>query len=198
MSQGVLPYQIDGEFSKSGVTALAGLPSYLELGHVLDLGASIEEHLSACSGEQGYTDAQVVMPLVLMNLAGGDCVADLERLEDDPGFRRLYERLELAHLSRRERRQLRKRWRKKKRRLIPSATSVFRYLETFCVEEESTERGYGSSYVPPVSEGLLGLRRVNQDLIAAVYSRDPQSQATLDLDATVKEVQSKRCFESVG
>jgi len=190
MSQGVLPFQLDEKFSRSGVTALAGLPTYLELGHVLGLGASIEEHLCARSGEQGYTDAQVVVPLVLMNLAGGDCVADLERLEDDPGFRRLYERVELSHLPRKKRRQLRSRWRKKKRRLVPSASSVFRYLEKFCVEEEKTERGYGQSYVPPVSKALHGLRLVNQDLLKAVYSRNPlQSKATLDLDATVKEVQ---------
>jgi len=194
MTQGVLPFQLSQEFSKSGVTALAGLPTYLELGQVLGLGASIEEHLNARTGEQGYTDSQVVIPLILMNLAGGDCVSDLERLEDDPGFRRVYERVELCHLSRKERRKLVKRWRKKRRRLVPSATSVFRYLETFCVEEERTERGYGRSYVPPASKGLLGLRRVNQDLMAAVCSREPQMKATLDLDATVKEVQKKEAL----
>lgn len=197
MAQRVLSFQLSEEVSQGGVTALAGLPSYLELGHVLGLGQSVEEHLSVREGGQGYTDLQFILPLVLLNLAGGDCVADLEKLEYDPGFSRLYERIGLSHLTRSERRQLRKRWRKTKTRLVPSATSYFRYLEHFCVEEEA-ERGYGRAYIPPPSEGLRGLRAVNQDLLAAIQSRCPRSHATVDLDATTKEVHKNdtyRCYK---
>lgn len=191
MSHGVLPFQLSEEFSESGVTGLAGLPMYQELGHVLGLGKSVEKHLNVRSGKQGYTDVQFIIPLVLMNMAGGDCVADLAKLEDDPGFRRIAERVELSHLNRKERRELRKRWRKRKERLIPSASSVFRYLEHFCVDEEKTERGHGRAYIPPLSEGLLGLRKVNTDLLASVWSRTKETHVTLDLDATIKGVHKK-------
>ena len=62
MSHGVLPFQLSEEFSESGVTGLAGLPMYQELGHVLGLGKSVEKHLNVRSGKQGYTDVQVRYP----------------------------------------------------------------------------------------------------------------------------------------
>lgn len=191
MSQGTLPFQLVEEFSESGVTSLAGLPAYLEFGHVLGLAQSIENRVKARSGEQGYTDVQVILPLILMNLAGGDCVADLERLADDSGFSRFLERFELHHLPRSEKRRLRNRWRKAKQRLIPSASSVFRYLDSFSNPEQEAQRGYGKAFIPAASEGLLGLQRVNADLIAAVLARTPLEHVTLDLDATIKEVEKK-------
>ena len=125
-------------------------------------------------------------------LAGGDCIADLDRLEEDPGFRRILERLELGHLSRKERRKLRKRWRKKRERLIPSASSYFRYLNAFCLDrEDKRKRGYGQAFIPAPSERLLGLERINRQLIAAIHHKDPQTHATLDLDATIKETQKR-------
>lgn len=196
MAQGVLPFQIEPEYSESGVTSFAGLPAYLELLHVLGLGSSIASHLER-PGKQGYTDAQFLLPLILMNLAGGDCVADLERLNDDPGFSRILERVELHHLSKSEKRKLRTRWRKKRQRLIPAATTVFKYLEGYCVPEEA-DRGYGSAFIPPPSDALQGLRRVNADLLAEVCSREGQEQMTLDMDATIKAVEKKealRCYK---
>jgi len=192
MAQSVLPFQFEPEFSESGVTSLAGLPAYLELSHVLGLGASIDSHLKR-PGEQGYTDTQFILPLILMNLAGGDCVADLERLNDDPGFSRVLERVELHHLSKSEKRKLRTRWRKKRQRLIPAATTVFKYLESYCVPEEAN-RGYGSAFIPPLSDALRGLRRVNTDLLAGVCSKVAQDQMTLDMDATIKAVEKKEAL----
>lgn len=191
MTQGVLPFQLTEEFSGSGVTSLAGLPMYLELFHVLGLAHSIEKHLKVRSGGQGYTDAQVVIPIILMNLAGGDAVADLERLADDPGFSRILERVQSSHLTRPQRRQLIKRWRKGKERLIPSASSVFRYLDNFSNPEHETKRGYGKAYVPPATDGLLGLQQVNADLFAEVYARSLHKHLTLDLDATLVEVEKR-------
>lgn len=181
------------------MTSLAGLPAYLELSHAMGLAKSIEEHLKVRDGGQGYTDVQIVLPLILMNLAGGDCVADLERLADDSGFSRILERCELHHLSRPEKRRLKKRWRKAKQRLIPAASSVFRYLGGFnLTPEQEAERGYGKAYIPPVSDGILGLRQVNTDLLSTVYSKAPLEHLTLDLDATIKEVEKKsalRCYK---
>lgn len=86
MSQGVLPYQYqvqDGEF---GMTALGGLPVWLDLAQVAGLSDAIGRHVRARGGSQGWTDAQVVTALILLQLAGGECVDDLRVLEADEGF----------------------------------------------------------------------------------------------------------------
>ena len=59
------------------MTALAGLPVYLDLAKVIGLSKSIQQHLKIRTNGQGWTDSQVVTSLVLLNLAGGTCVEDL-------------------------------------------------------------------------------------------------------------------------
>ena len=67
IAQGVLPFRYEAEATASGMTALAGLPVYLELGVVCGLADSIRRHIGVCAGRtQGWTDAQIVMPLVLL------------------------------------------------------------------------------------------------------------------------------------
>jgi len=87
MTQGVLPFQYEVSATACGMTALAGLPAYLDLAAVSGLTGAIRRHLNVgAERQQGWTDAQVVMSLVLLNLAGGDCVNDLRVLEGDEGF----------------------------------------------------------------------------------------------------------------
>jgi len=77
------------------MTALAGLPVYLDLAQVMKLRESIERHLHVRDGGQGWSDAQVVLSLILLNLAGGECVDDLRVMEEDEGFCRVMRRVEL-------------------------------------------------------------------------------------------------------
>ncbi len=93
MPQGVLPYKYEEEKTTSGMTALAGLPVYLDLASVLNLGESISTHLHV--KVQGWTDEQIVISLILLNLAGGESVDDLRILEADEGFCRILRRIEL-------------------------------------------------------------------------------------------------------
>jgi hypothetical protein len=86
IAQGVLPYQYREEKIGSGMTALGGLPPYLDLAEVVGLRELVEGHVRVRSGGQGWTDAQMVTALVLLNLAGGECVEDLRMLEGDVGF----------------------------------------------------------------------------------------------------------------
>ena len=44
---------------------------------------------------QGWTDEQVISSFILLNLAGGDCVEDLRKLEGDSGFCKVLRRVEL-------------------------------------------------------------------------------------------------------
>ena len=131
MSQGRLPFQYEEERRESGMTALGGLPVYLDLADMMGMGDAIERHVHVREGGQGWSDRQVVMSLILLNLAGGDCVDDLRVMEGDEGFCRVMRGVELHGMKRRERRALQRRWRKERRRAVPAPSSVFRYLEAF-------------------------------------------------------------------
>ncbi len=184
MTQGVFPYKYEEEKTISGMTSLAGLPIYLDLASVLNLGESIATHLHAKA--QGWTDEQIVMSLILLNLAGGESVDDLRILEADEGFCRILRYIELKGMKRKKRRETEKRWRKEKHRSVPSPSAVFRYLAAF---HEDYARIEGRAVIPPLTEPLSGLERINADLIAAVDKQNPADHATLDMDATLIETQ---------
>ena len=60
------------------MTAFGGLATYLDLAHGWGLWRSIDRHMKVRAGDQGWTDSEVVMSLILLNLAGGDCVEDVD------------------------------------------------------------------------------------------------------------------------
>jgi hypothetical protein len=197
MPQGVLPFKYEEEVTGGGMTAMAGLPAYLDLAHVAGLRESIERHVRVRrQGDQGWTDAQMVLSLVLLNLAGGDCVDDLRILEGDEGFCRVLERIETYGMRRRQRRQLERRWRRERRRAVPSPSSVFRYLSWFHDTEEEKRRRPHESFIPRRNEHLEGLGRVNRGFLSFVQDRSTQREATLDMDATLVETDKKEALWS--
>ena len=138
------------------------------------------------------------MALILLNLAGGDCVADLERLEADEGLCQVLRQVEHHGLPRRQRRALERRWRKERTRTFPSASPVFRYLAAFHDPAEEARRPGGTAFIPTPNEHLQALGRVNQDFVAFVQSRSAQSEATLDMDATLvcsDKAQALWCYD---
>ena len=182
MPQGLLPYKYEQEKTDAGLTALAGLPVYLDLASLLNLGEIIRKHLKIKT--QGWTDEQIILSLILLNLAGGDCVDDLKILEADEGFCRVLRRIELHGLPRKKRRETERRWRKEKHRSVPSPSAVFRYLAAF---HEDCDREEGKAIIPPLTEPLAALERINADLIRVISTRNPLQCATLDMDATLIE-----------
>ena len=189
MTQGALPFKYEEEVKESGMTALGGLPVYLDLAMVMGLGASIEKHVHV--KERGWTDKQLVLSLILLNLAGGDCVGDLTRLAGDDAFCKVLHRIEQKGMTRRERREQARRWRKEGGRGIASPSAVFRYLAAFHDSEQEKERVEGKAFIPVANEHLRGLKAVNRDAVAFIQAHHPQRIATLDMDATLVET-SKR------
>ena len=57
---------------------------FMDLAAVMGVAGSVERHVHV--KRQGWTDAQMVLALILLNLAGGEYVYDLRRLEGDEGF----------------------------------------------------------------------------------------------------------------
>lgn len=197
MTQGVLSFQYQEERCSSGLTALGGLPAYLDLAAVVGLTESIERHVQVCAQQtQGWTDRQIVMALVLLNLAGGECVEDLRLLEKDAGFARILRRVETHGLARKERRVLERRWRKARRRAVPSPSVVFRYLAAFHDAEQAEQREVGRAFIPEPNEHLRSLGQVNEELIAFAQRRHPQTVATLDQDATLVETHKRQALFS--
>ena len=94
MPQGLLPYKYEEEKNGSGMTALAGLPLYLDLVSALGLAESITTHMHVTKGAQGWSDEQVILSLILLNLAGGESVDDIRILEKDEGLSRVLRRVE--------------------------------------------------------------------------------------------------------
>jgi hypothetical protein len=185
MPQGILPYKYEEEKKPAGMTALAGLPLYLDLASALGIPKSIDRHLHL-RPTQGWTDPQMVLSLMLLTLAGGDCVDDLRVLQADEGFCRILECIQPEASS--------SRWRTKKSRAVPSPSAVFRYLSAFHTDQAPVR---GSASIP-CSPPLGGLTKVNHDMIASVQKNDPISTATLDMDATLIETAKKAalfCYE---
>ena len=138
MKQGVLPFQYEQEKSSPGMTAMAGMMTYLELMHAAGLRSSVERHVGLRECGQGWTDSQVVSSLILLNLAG-ESVVDLDVLKD-AGLCRVLREVESYGMGRRERRALEERWRVERRRSMPSESAVFRYLERFHEAGEESSR----------------------------------------------------------
>jgi hypothetical protein len=187
MPQGVLSYKYEQEKQASGMTALAGLPVYLDLASVLGLGDHIRTHLQVKA--QGWTDEQMILSLILLNLAGGDCVDDLRILEKDEGFSEVLGRVETKGLSRQERRAMERRWRKEQHRSVHSPSALFRYLAAFHDPLEEKKREKGKAFIPAPNQYLSGLARVNRDMVASIQKRHPCPDATLDMDATLTATQ---------
>jgi hypothetical protein len=58
------------------------------------------------------------MSLILLNLAGGDCVDDLSIFQGDPGFSEVMRRVETHGMPRRERRAFLRRLRKERKSAV--------------------------------------------------------------------------------
>lgn len=186
IAQGVLGFQYEAEKASSGMTALGGLPVYLELIEVSGLGEAIKKYVDV-SGKQGWLDLQMVLSLIFLNLCGGDCIDDLDRLEDDSGFSEVMRSVEAGLLSRRERKSLKARWRKERTRALPSPSSMREWLERFHDPASMEVQEKGRAIIPTLTEALGSLWSANLSLIGFLQRHRAQPVATLDMDATLIE-----------
>jgi hypothetical protein len=189
LTQGELAFKYEVDHQGAGMTGMGGIGPYLDLACRSGMVRSIERHVKAREGGQGWTDAEHVLSLVMLNLVGGDCVEDVNRLESDEGFCRLLGKALSHGLSRKGRRGLKKRWRKEKIRSVPSSSAVFRYLAAFHDREQERLREPGKAYIPVANEVLKGLGKVNKDLVDFMQNNHAEGTATLDMDATLVETE---------
>jgi hypothetical protein len=198
MTQGELAFKYEMDQQGAGMTGMGGIGTYLDLACRSGLVRSIERQVKARQRCQGWTDVESVLSLVMLNLVGGDCVDDVNRLESDEGFCRLFNKALSHGMSRKGRRGLKKRWRKEKTRSVPSSSAVFRYLAEFHERDQEGLREEGKAFIPLGNEALKGLCKVNKEFVGFVQTNRSEQTATLDMDATVvasEKATALRCYE---
>ena len=197
MQQGPLPLHYEEENQSTGMTVWSGLRAYLDLASVERFGESVRRHVGVREGTQEWTDAQMVTALVMLNLAGGESVDDVRVLEKDEGLGKLLLEVETHRIRRADRRAQDNRWRTERRRVVPSPSAVFRYLDKFHDEIEESRRRPGRAFIPAANDALRGLKRVNSGLVGFAGGHSRHTEATLDMDATLigtNKRQARYCY----
>ncbi len=196
MAQSGLPYEYVIDEGKSGLTAFGGLPAYLDMAWGTGLMGAIDRHLRARTGAQGWTDRQIVLSLVLLNLVGGDCVEDIDKLEADEGLCRIMRKVETQGLTRKQKRVLKQRWRKERTRTFPSASAIFRYLSGFHDMGQEELKGKNKAFIPEPNKYLKALAMINRDLAGFKPAKEMEETATLEMDATLSATLKKNALFS--
>jgi len=191
MTQGLLPFQYQIDDLHKG-TSFAGLPLFLDMANLSGLTQQIVSDLSIKA--QGWTDSQILLSLMMLNLSGGDCVDDIDRLEADPGMRTLLLRFETHGMKRKQRRDYERRFRKSKSRAFPSPSVIRRYLENFHDQNEECNRVEGQAFIPAANKNLQSLLNINDALIHYLQKENPCEVATLDQDATLAASTKRNAF----
>ncbi len=164
--QGILPFVVElGR--EDDVTARAGLMLVAEATRAVGLDVAVEEHLSLRERMSGYSEAEKVEAVVLLQSAGGDCVEDIRLLSADRGLERMLGRE------------------------LPSPDALHRFLASFHDPSTVAGRPAEGAFIPDESEELRALGRVNTAVVRAAAT---STRATLDLDATIIESHKKEAL----
>lgn len=165
------PFVLDSrplsEASSPHAGLLASSRAYRSLG-IPDLLASL---LQLRKRQRGYSEAQMVESLVLLNTVGGDCPEDIRLLANDPCLER-----GLGYLP-------------------PKVTAVREFLELFHDEEIALlrpARAVQKSFIFPSTQPVAALQEVQAHTVRRIARRyeqqgQPLRIATVDQDATIIE-----------
>jgi|LauGreDrversion4_2_1035121.scaffolds.fasta_scaffold10244_2 hypothetical protein len=91
----------------------------------------------------------MILSLILLNLAGGDCISDIGRLEQDAGFKFATHGMK----------------RTAKSRCLASNASIHRYLPQFHLPEEEKNRVDAEAFIPKPNNKLKALIGLNSATI---------------------------------
>jgi len=169
ISQGLLPFQLIEDTSKTLLTSFGGLPLVMETFRALGLAQSVKKHLSLLQRPGKYRDADYVECFISLFAAGGDCVDDFERLREDEGLKKLGLR-------------------------VPSPEAVRYFLNGFHEEEPLQDRVAHEAFIPEETQYLKGLALVQRDVICKATRQEQPWKATIDMDASVIESHKQQAY----
>jgi len=165
------PFVLDPAPLMEATSPHAGLLCVSRTYRSLGLPALIEANLSLRKRQRGFTEAQLIEAVCLLQAVGGECPEDLHLLAGDACLER-----GLGYAP-------------------PKATAVREFLERFHdknLEPLRPERATQKSFIFPSSPPVAALQQVQRGLvgrIAKLYEQAGQAQriATVDQDATIIE-----------
>jgi hypothetical protein len=168
---GKTPFVLDPRPLAEATSAHAGLLAVSRAFRSLGLPALVEANLPLRKRQRGFSEAQLLESLVLLQVVGGECPEDLRLLANDACLAR-----GLGYQP-------------------PKATAAREFLERFhdpALEQLRPARAAQKSFIFPASGPVAALQEVQAGgvrRIARLYAEQgqPQTIATIDQDATIIE-----------
>lgn len=169
------PFVLDPRPLDEATSPHAGLLAISRVFRSLGLPSLIEANLSLRKRQKGFSEAQVIESVCLLQALGGDCPEDIHLLADDDCLER-----GLGYAP-------------------PKATALRTFLERFHdpeLEKLRPDRQVQKSFIFPSSQPVTALQEVQAGSvrrIAKLYAKAGQEQriATVDQDATIIESHKK-------
>lgn len=175
----VLPVKYEQEKSDNGLSSFGGIPVFLEFLKGLGFDRMVSSTFSTNSN-QGFHPLHHLLALILINVAGGESVSDVDCLENDNGLKRFFKKMEERFVG-----LFGRVFRKGRQRIFPSPTRIFEFLNRFNSPEEEPQRqatSKGESKILPVGDDLGKLSAINKKIVASAQKLSLQKTATLDMD----------------
>jgi hypothetical protein len=172
------PFVLDERPLHEATSPHAGLLSLSCAYRALGLPSLIEANLNLRKRQRGFSEAQFIESLCLLQAVGGECPEDMRLLADDDCLAR-----GLGYRP-------------------PKATAVREFLERFhdpALAKLRPERDVQKSFIFPSSAPISSLQEVQCGLgrrIAKLYAQQgqPQRMATVDQDATIIESHKQAAY----
>ncbi len=174
IAQGILPFQLLADPSKTLITSFGGLPLLMETFRALGLPQAIGKHLSVLRRHGTYEEADYVESFLSLFAVGGKCLDDFRLLRSDAAL----EKLGLQ---------------------VPSPEAARFFLNAFHEDEPLEGRREHEAFIPQETQALRDLLPLNGGVIQKATGKEQPWRATLDLDATVIESDKREaCYTYLG
>ena len=172
------PFVLDARPLDEATSPHAGLLSVSRASRSLGVPALVAANLSLRKRQRGFSEAQLIESISLLQALGGECPEDMHLLAGDECLAR-----GLGYTP-------------------PKATAVREFLERFHdkeLEKQRPAREVQKSFIFPSSQPVSALQEVQSGLvrrIAKLYEKQGQAQriATVDQDATIIESHKQAAY----
>jgi hypothetical protein len=191
-----LPFKIIVEKVKQKFSSFAGILPFMAHLFAIKFDENIDNSIGCRVKEFGYRDSQVIIPLILMIIAGGDCVDDIKIIDSDPVILKCLKKLEKQRIPKRIRKFKMKFLKDQIFKTLPSPSSIFRYLSSFHNVNTEVDRISNKAYIPEKTDFLKRLIKVSHEYISIMQEKMQLRKITLDMDATIIETSKKLALNS--
>ena len=172
------PFVLDPRPLREATSPQAGLLSVSRVYRALGVPALIAAHLDLRQRQRGYSEAQLIESISLLQAVGGECPGDMGLLAGDDCLER-----GLGYRP-------------------PKTTAVREFLERFHekeLEQQRPPRAEQKSFIFPSSQPIAALQQVQSGVvrrIAKQYEKQGRAQriATVDQDATLIESHKRAAY----